>query len=90
MVLYADSVAVFANNCDGAVLRHADEVFKTNSFQYHKTQEFAEPVQVLQHDIEQVLRFKYLGCLRNSGLSVKAEHSIRSASAPHLVQPVPG
>ena len=40
-------------------------------------------IQVAQHEIEQVSKFRYLGSMQSSDLSVKAEISSRLASAAH-------
>ena len=54
---------------------------KTRYICYHKAQHCTEPVQVAEHEIEQVSHFKYLGSMQTSDLSVKAEVSNRLASA---------
>jgi hypothetical protein len=54
---------------------------KTKYICYNKAQHCTEPVQVAEHEIEQVSKFKYLGSMQTSDLSVKAEVSNRLASA---------
>lgn len=48
---------------------------------HNKAQNYTEPVQVAEHEIEQVSKFKYLGSMQTSDLSVKAEVSNRLLSA---------
>jgi hypothetical protein len=64
-----------------ARLGHADEYPKTKCICYNKAQHCTEPVQVAEHQIEQVSKFKYLGSMQTSNLSVKAEVSNGLASA---------
>ena len=54
---------------------------KTKYLCHDKYQHCSEPVQVAEHQIEQVSKFKYLGSMQTSDLSVKAEASNRLASA---------
>ena len=54
---------------------------KTKDTCYNTDQHCTEPVQGAEHEIEQVSKFKYLGSMHTSDLSVKVEVSNRLASA---------
>ena len=54
-----------------------------HSLCYNRTQSCADPIQVVQHEIEQVSKFRYLGSMQSSDPSMKAELSNRLASAAH-------
>ena len=93
ILLYADDMVIFEKNRERmqAVLATVYQALqdwgmqmsipKTKYLCYNKAQHFAEPMQVAQHEIEQVHKFRYLGNMQTSDLSVKAEISNRLASA---------
>ena len=93
ILLYADDMVIFEKNREQmqailAIVYQALQdwgmqmsIPKTKYICYNKAQHCTEPVQVAEHEIEQVSKFKYLGSMQTSDLSVNAEVSNRLASA---------
>ena len=56
---------------------------KTKFMQIGRAQGPNQPLQIEEHEIQQVSTFKYLGSIQSSDLSTRAEVSNRIASAAH-------
>ena len=95
MLLYADDMVIFEKNRGQlqAIIASVYQALqdwgmqmsipKTKYLCYTRTQNCMNAIQVAQHEIEQVSKFRYLGSMQSSDLSVKAEISSRLASAAH-------